>query len=99
METAMVVMGSYRLRPDRLSVSSRLAKLTKSQRLMTLWRLSLCETLLNRLTQDLEHVAAELRQFIQKENPVVRQRHLTRHGHLAAADQPRIGDGAVGSVT
>jgi hypothetical protein len=26
----------------------------------------------------------------------VRQRHLARHRHLAAADQPRIGDGMMG---
>jgi hypothetical protein len=37
-------------------------------------------------------VAAELWQFIQKEHPVVRQRHVARPRHLAAPDQPHSGD-------
>ena len=49
-----------------------------------------CETLLERLAQDLQDVAAELRPFIQKEHAVVRQRHLARHGQVAATDLPRI---------
>jgi hypothetical protein len=38
--------------------------LTKSQTLMTLWRLYVYETLLKRLPQHLEDVAAERRQLI-----------------------------------
>jgi hypothetical protein len=59
---------------------------------MTLWRLYLCETLLEGLAQDLQDVAAELRQLIEKEHPMVRQRHLAGHRHLAAADQADIRD-------
>ena len=44
-------------------------------------------------------MAAELRQFIQEEHAVVRQRHLARHRHVAAADQSRIRDGMVGRAT
>jgi hypothetical protein len=35
-------------------------------------------------------MAPELGQFIQKEHPVVRERHLARHRHVAPADQPRV---------
>jgi hypothetical protein len=57
-------MGSYDTRPAPLTVSSQLAKLTKSQRFMTLWRLYVYDTLLKRLTQDLQDMAAALRQLI-----------------------------------
>ena len=36
----------------------------------------------------LQDVAAELRQFIQEEHAVVRQRHLARHRHLAPPISP-----------
>jgi hypothetical protein len=67
-----------------------MAKLTKSLRFRTLWRLYSDETLLEWLTQDLKDMAAELGQFIQEEHAVVGQRHITRHRHVAPADQPRI---------
>jgi hypothetical protein len=87
-------MGSYGIRPERLAVSSRLAKLRKSLRVMTLWRWYVYETLLKRLTQHLQNMAAALRQLVQEEHPVVRQRHVAGHGHLSPANQPHIGDGA-----
>jgi hypothetical protein len=46
------------------------------------------DTLLKRLAQDLEDMPPELRQFIEEEHAVVRQRHLARHGDVPAADQP-----------
>jgi hypothetical protein len=55
-----------------------------------------CDTLLERLAQHLEDVTAELRQLIQKEHAIMRQRYLPWHRHLAAADQPHIGDGVMG---
>jgi hypothetical protein len=94
-----VGMGGYGTRPDGLAVSSRLANLIKSQRFMTLWRLSVNETLLEGLAQDLQDVAAELRQFIQKEHPVVRQRPLAGHRHLAPANQPHARDRVVWGAT
>jgi hypothetical protein len=42
--------GSYDPRPERLAVSSRLAKIPKSLRFMTLWGWYSCETLLGWLT-------------------------------------------------
>jgi RecJ-like exonuclease len=57
---------------------------------MTLARLYVRDTILERLAQHLQDVAAELRQFIQKEHAVVRRRHLARQRHVAAADQPHI---------
>jgi hypothetical protein len=43
-----------------------------------------------RLAQDLQDVAAELRQLIQQEHPVVRQRHFAWPRHLPATDQPSL---------
>jgi hypothetical protein len=40
-------------------------------------------------------MAAELRQFIQQGDPVVRQRRFARHLHVAAIDQPHIRDGVM----
>ena len=51
------------------------------------------------LVQDLQDVAAELRQFIQEEHRVVLELHLTRRRHLDPTDQPRIRDGLVGRAT
>jgi hypothetical protein len=56
--TGTVVMNRYCPRAERLAVSSRVVKLTKSLRLRTLWRLSPCDTRLERLAQDLQDVAA-----------------------------------------
>jgi hypothetical protein len=61
--------------------------------------LYVCDAVLERLAQDLEHLPATLRPFIQDEGAVVRQRHLARHRHLAPADQADIRDGVVGRAT
>jgi hypothetical protein len=74
-----VVMDGYWARPERLAVSNLSAKSVKSLRLRMLWRLCSSETLLEGLAQDLQHMAAELRQFIEEEHAVVRQRHFARH--------------------
>jgi hypothetical protein len=55
---------------------------------MTCRRLYAYDTLLERLAQDLQDVASELRQFIRKEHLMVRQRHVAGQRHLAAADRP-----------
>ena len=52
-------------------------------------------SLLEGLARDLQDVAAELRPFIQKEHPMVRQRHLPGYRHLAPADQPHSRDRVV----
>ena len=53
-----------------------------------LWRLYVYETLLARLAQDLEDMAAELGPFIREEHAVVGQRHLARQRHVAPGDPP-----------
>jgi hypothetical protein len=65
-----------------------MAKLTKSLRFRTLWRLYSDETLLERLAQDLEHMTATLAPCIQEEGAVVGPRHLTRHRPLAPPISP-----------
>jgi hypothetical protein len=59
----------------------------------TLWRLYSYDPLLDGLAQHLQYMAPKLRPFIQKENPVVSQRYLAGHRHLAAPDQPHLGGG------
>jgi hypothetical protein len=60
--------------------------------------LCICETLLERLPQDLEDLAAQLGPCIQESHAVVGQRHLARHRPVAAADQPHIGEGMLGGA-
>jgi hypothetical protein len=50
-----------------------------------------CDTLLERLSQDLEDMALELGQLIQQREAMVGPRHLPRHGQRAAADHAHIG--------
>jgi hypothetical protein len=83
--------------PDLTEVLSHVANITKLLRFMTPATLYPGDTLLKRLAQDLQDVAAELRQLIQKEHPMVRQRDLARHRHLSATDQPGVRDGVVGA--
>jgi hypothetical protein len=83
-------MGGYSTRVEGLAVSSRLAKLAKSHRCMTCGRLYVCDTLLKRLPQHFQDVAAALWPFIEQEHPVVRQRHVARPRHQTTPDQPYI---------
>ena len=53
--------------------------------------------LFQRLSQHLQHAAPELGQFVEKQHPVVRQRHLARPRRLPAADQRHLRDGVVRS--
>ena len=66
---------------------------------MTPAKLYIYETLLEALAQDLQDVAAARRQFIQKEYPMMLQRHVARQRHLAAPDQPHLGDRVVRGAT
>jgi hypothetical protein len=59
-------------------------------------KLYLYETILERLAQDLEDMAAELGQFIQEAHAIVGQRHVARHRPVPAADQPHIRNSMVG---
>jgi hypothetical protein len=51
-----------------------------------------CDTRLERLAQDLQDMAAGLRQFIETQNTIVRERHVAQHWHLVAADEVHIRD-------
>jgi Tfp pilus assembly protein PilN len=81
--TVMPLLGL----PAPLAIGNLTATSTTAEKSRTIWRLYFCETLLQGLAQHLGDVAAELRQLIQKEHAVVRQGHLTRQQHLAAAEQ------------
>ena len=84
---------------EPLAVISRMANSAKSLKSMAPVRVYLYDTLLEGLAQDLQDVAAELRQFIQKEHPMVGQRHFARHRRVPPADQPYIGDGVMWGAT
>jgi hypothetical protein len=62
-------------------------------------RLFFCNTLLERLAQDLKDMGAELGPCIQEQHAMVGQRHLARQRHVAPADQPRIRDRMMGRAT
>jgi hypothetical protein len=62
-------------------------------------RLYLCDALLEQLAQDLEAMTAELGQCVQKEHAMVGPQHLTRHWHVAPADQPYIRDSVLRGPT
>ena len=66
-----MVMDSYRTPPEPLKVSSRAAMVARMLRFMMHARLYSCEALLQRLPQDFEHMAAALRQLIQKQHAVM----------------------------
>jgi hypothetical protein len=69
-----------------------MASATSAVRFMTFGRLYSDDTLLERLPQDLQDMAAALGPCIQAAHAVVGQRHLARQRHVAPADQPYIGD-------
>jgi hypothetical protein len=56
-----------------------------------------CDSLLQRLAQDLQDMAAALGPFIQEEYAMVGQRDLARHRHVPLTDQSRSRDGLVGA--
>jgi hypothetical protein len=62
--TVTVVVGGYRALPETPTAIIRVANSAKIGRFRTCGRLSVENTRLKRLAQDLEDVAAELRQFI-----------------------------------
>jgi hypothetical protein len=91
-------MGRYWTGPAWQPVSSRSAKLIKSRRVRTYGRLYLYDTLLKRLAKDFEDMAAARRPCIQQEHPMVRPRHVARHRHLAATDEPHSRDRVMGGT-
>jgi hypothetical protein len=69
--TATVVMDSYRPLPEPSKFVSHAAKAAKTLTLRTPAELYIYETLIERLAQDLQDMAAALRPFIQEEHAVV----------------------------
>jgi hypothetical protein len=91
----MIVTGEvdgYRALPAFLAAITCRANSAIILRFSTSAKLYVYETILERLAQDLQDMAAELGQFIQEEHAMVGQRHFARHRHVAPADQPRIRD-------
>jgi hypothetical protein len=91
--------GGYRPPPESFMTTTRRANSAKVLRFRIPAKLYSCETLLERLSQYLQDMAAELGQFIQEEHAMVAQRRVTRHRHVAPTDPPRIRDGVVGRAT
>jgi hypothetical protein len=73
--------------PQPVGVQTRATSPVSAARSKTRGRLSACDPILKRLAQDLQDMAAALGELIQKEHAMMGQRHLTRHRHVAAADQ------------
>ena len=66
------VLGGSRTLPASLMVIIRLANSANEWRLRTCGRLYLCDTILQRLPQDLEHMACALRPLVEAQDAVVR---------------------------
>ena len=82
------VVGRDRAVPESLTAMTWRAKSAIALRFRTCGRRYFCEALLQGLAEDPQDVAAELRQFIQTENPVVRPRYLAGPRHLAPPIRP-----------
>jgi hypothetical protein len=94
---AAEVMGGYGPLLEPPAVVSRAAKLATTLQSRTPAKLYSRDTLLQRLAQDLDNMAPDLRPFIQEENVVVRPRDLARHGEVPAAGQPHVRDRMMGA--
>jgi hypothetical protein len=62
-------------------------------------RLYVYDTIFERLPQHLQGMAAELREFVQKQHAIVGQRYLAWHRHVTATDQAHLGDGMMRGAT
>jgi hypothetical protein len=69
------------------------ASMASTARSRTPGRLYRYDTILERVPQNLQDMAAALGEFIQEEHPVVGQRHFARHGDVSAANQSSITSG------
>jgi hypothetical protein len=94
-----VEVGSYCPRPASLLASIRVANSAKLWRFRTRGRLYLEDTILKRLAQNFQDMAAALGAFIQTQDAVMSPRHLARHGDVPADTQTHIRDGVMWGVT
>jgi hypothetical protein len=83
-----VVVDDYWRRPTPLQVSSRAANVARRLRSSTYAKLYVYETLLQRLAQDLQDMAAALGPFIPAEHAMVGPRHVARPRHVAPPISP-----------
>jgi hypothetical protein len=90
------MVDSYRTLTALRTAMIRWANAATVLRFNTPARLSVYDTLLERLPQDLQDMATELGEFIQEEHAMVGPRPLARHRHVTPTDQSRIRDGMVG---
>jgi hypothetical protein len=81
---------AIRLRAEPLGALTHATNAANATESIISGRLYACQTLVERLSQDLEDVTLALREFIQQGHPMVGQRHLARHGPLAAAAHANI---------
>jgi hypothetical protein len=86
--TSTVVIGGYRTLPECLMTITRRANSAKVLRSRTPAKLYSCETILQRLTQDLNDMAAKVGDLVEKEYTVVSQRHLARHRRMPPPIRP-----------
>jgi hypothetical protein len=89
----------YRAVHESLRGIIRLANSANVWRLRKCGRLSVENTLLERLPQDLQDMAAALGPFIEEEHTMMGQRGLPWHRHVAPTEQPHIRDGEMGGAT
>jgi hypothetical protein len=97
MTTVTVVVGGYRPVLESFTAIIRRANPVNVLRFRTPARLYVYDTLLERLAQGFEDMAAEFGPCIQEAHAVVRERHLARPRHVAPADQPRVRKGVGGA--
>jgi hypothetical protein len=97
--TVTVVVDGYRMLTASLTAMTRRDNSAKELRSRTPAKLYVYDTLLERLAQDLEDMAAEFGPFIQERHAIVGQRHVARHRHMAPANHPRVRDGVVARDT
>jgi hypothetical protein len=96
---ATATVSGYWALSSSLEIISCAAKAAKELRSRTSAKIYVYQTLLERLAQDLQDMAAALGPCIQEAHAVVGQRHLAGHRHVTTADQPRIRNGLVGRAT
>jgi hypothetical protein len=92
-------VGDYGVSSAPGGVRNRAAIAARVSRSRRRGRSYACDTVLERLAQDLQDVAAKLRQLIQEQHAMVRQRHLARQRHMVRADQPHVRYGVVRGAT
>ena len=95
--TIAVGVASGHIAGEDMARCMRAANAASAVRSETPARWCFCNPIFERLAQDFEDLAPARGPLIPKQEIMMRQRHLSRQGQLAAADQTHLGDGVVGS--